>query len=847
MKKKFSIHSILSASLGVCALLGILVAGQAQGAVIRYKASGDYNATTNSTANVNGWQTTGALPGAADDARFNWGGTAGNIVTLTNEAPLIKAFQMGVDESGALVVTNGGKLVTTNTSTIGAACTGSFTVTGKLTVYTGGQVVVTNVLQLGNNGTAGKPVVTGILTINGGTVDTTSHVWIGCGTATNKGLIYLTNGGTLNVGGNIGLGTINGTDPRTNCTGSVYVQDGGVLNLKQISPTNSIQPGSLLDISGSGAVIVTNDYVTAMSYFTNVGRITAYGGLGTVGIDYNNTNAGKTTLWAIAPLVGPPTNCVWNPALNVGDTNGLWNVSSNWNVGQVPASITKVQFNVTNAIPCIVTNAAVAAAVVMGDNGPGGTLIITNGGSLTVSQSSQPWSAIGYSGNAVLAVESGASVNFANQLWVGFTTNATGTLIMNGGTVTVGGPFGLGYHSGGDAGTGTALIHGGQLNLASAPQFQSIAFPGSLGSGLLDIASNGVVVINGDQRVTVNYEIGVGLITNSTGAGLVVDYNNVNVGKTTIYAADNSSITLAQTTWNPVNNNPSDPDGLWNVSTNWDGGIVPGSVTTAKFNVLDAIPCTVTNAASAGRIVMGESSGPGGTLIITNGASLTVGASSWSAIAYSSNALMRVESGCAVSFGFQLWIGFNLNSDGTLIINGGTVSVTDMIGLGWNGGKGTVQVNNGTLNLAQWNDTQSIQGASVLDVVGTGKVYITGDHLTSVSNYISAGKITANGGPTVYYAYNSGTNITTVSATPLALPPPPAQSISSVVVGGGNVSLTYETTAGNTYHIEATPSLAPATWATVPGSTTNATGAPITFVTPIVPGTNTMFYRTVSP
>jgi hypothetical protein len=199
-----------------------------------------------------------------------------------------------------------------------------------------------------------------------------------------------------------------------------------------------------------------------------------------------------------------------------------------------------------------------------------------------------------------------------------------------------------------------------------------------------------------------------------------------------------------------------------------------------------------------------------------------------------------------VNFGFQLWIGFNPNADGALIINTGTVSVASMIGLGWEGGKGTVQVNNGTLNLAQWNSTKSINPTndSVLDVAGTGKVFITGNHITSVSNYVSGGKITANGGSTVYYKFDAGANKTIISAVPLA---PPQQSITGVAVSGTDLTLTYETTAGNTYHIEGTPSLAPATWTTVPGSTTNATGAPISFVIPIVPGTNTMFYRTVSP
>ena len=89
----------------------------------------------------------------------------------------------------------------------------------------------------------------------------------------------------------------------------------------------------------------------------------------------------------------------------------------------------------------------------------------------------------------------------------------------------------------------------------------------------------------------------------------------------------------------------------------------------------------------------------------------------------------------------------------------------------------------------------SIKGASVLDVTGTGKVVITGNYVTSVSNYVSAGKITANGGPNVFYGYDSGANKTTISAVLL---PAPQQSITAVSVSGGNVTITYQTTHRDT-------------------------------------------------
>jgi len=172
------------------------------------------------------------------------------------------------------------------------------------------------------------------------------------------------------------------------------------------------------------------------------------------------------------------------------------------------------------------------------------------------------------------------------------------------------------------------------------------------------------------------------------------------------------------------------------------------------------------------------------------------------------------------------------------------VTVGQMMGLGWNGGKGTARINGGTFNLSQWSESNpgSIAGNSLLNVAGTGKVVITGDHFNSISNYVSAGKITANDGPNVFYSYDPGANKTTISAVLL---PAPRQSITAVSLSGGNVSITYQTTHQHTYHIEGTPSLSPASWTPVVGSTNAATGAPVTFTFPA--GPSPMFYRTVSP
>ena len=112
----------------LCALLGVMVAGQAMAATIRYQGSGDY--FNLQSINGTGWQSL-TIPGAADTIRCNWGN---NLVTLSGVAPLINNFQLGVDESGRLEVDAGGLLQATGGSTVG----NNNTCTGQLIVNTGG-------------------------------------------------------------------------------------------------------------------------------------------------------------------------------------------------------------------------------------------------------------------------------------------------------------------------------------------------------------------------------------------------------------------------------------------------------------------------------------------------------------------------------------------------------------------------------------------------------------------------------------------------------------------------------------------------------------------------------------
>jgi hypothetical protein len=268
-----------------------MVAGQGMAADIRYKAGGDYfDFLAAGNVGANGWFNNGGvpgLPGALDTARFNY---ASNAVTLAGAAPNVLRFAMGVDESGGLVVNNGGAITSLSDGRIGnnAGGGGVNPVTGFLTINAGG--VVNNngtQLRLGVTASAVLGNVKGILTLNGGTLNDAGHLWVGA--ASNSiGTIDIHSGGILNVGAMLGLGTANST-AASGGLGFLNVNDGGVLNLFNIQATalGSIQPGSRLDISGSGQVTIPGNFVNVMNGYIAAGRITGEDIVGNVQAIFN--------------------------------------------------------------------------------------------------------------------------------------------------------------------------------------------------------------------------------------------------------------------------------------------------------------------------------------------------------------------------------------------------------------------------------------------------------------------------------------------------------------------------------------------------------------------------------
>jgi len=211
--------------------------------------------------------------------------------------------------------------------------------------------------------------------------------------------------------------------------------------------------------------------------------------------------------------------------------------------------------------------------------------------------------------------------------------------------------------------------------------------------------------------------------------------------------------------WNPAANPSS--TGLWSEGANWTINAVPDSTYKVVFNVPGAVPCVINSAATPYQMVIGDG-GPG-AVTLASGGSLATGVI-WTGIGYDNVGSMTLQSGSSAVFGEHLWVGFNPGAVGTLTLDGGSATVNNMFGLGWNGGTGFGEINAGTLRLMNWHDTDSIKGASVLDISG-GQVVITGDRIGSVDAFISAGRITGYGGlGDVERVFDPGANTTTLTA-----------------------------------------------------------------------------------
>lgn len=282
---------MLRTSLVAAVLASAFIAAtESSAAIFRYRASGNWTQITDGSSpgwgpNPVGVGTT--LPGAGDDARINFGN---NTVTVDSSVPAVSRVQIGVDESGNVDVNNSGVL-TTNLDLL--AGNNNSNATGTLNVNDGGIVNVGRILWAANDNSDGN------ININtGGQVNVASHLWLG-----TTGTANINISGTLNqTGGILGLGTNNASTP-TGGTATVNVMDGGLLALNNISGAAglpSIQPGSFINIEGSGELTLPGDFVGLLNDYANALKIGGNGVPGPLNLTIDLTkNPGFTTAYII--------------------------------------------------------------------------------------------------------------------------------------------------------------------------------------------------------------------------------------------------------------------------------------------------------------------------------------------------------------------------------------------------------------------------------------------------------------------------------------------------------------------------------------------------------------------
>lgn len=254
----------------MCLAAILLMAGMTNAVVWNSAANPDPN--TRQLWHVAENWTTATLPDVQGTATFNVANQPECLVTGIQTVPT--KFAMGDGGSATngtwLKIKNGGNLTLGPTNGWNAV---GYNRPATLTVEKGGKVTSQARVMVGRAGVAaGMP---SNLIVDGGTFEITT--------------------GSLQMSESTGWGQL-------------FVDKGGLVDLKTSNITNSGNK-MLIDVR-YGKIIANGNRVANYDTWKNSvpAQLVAYGGKGTLVYDYNVTNAGKTTLWAISPMQPAPEN-----------------------------------------------------------------------------------------------------------------------------------------------------------------------------------------------------------------------------------------------------------------------------------------------------------------------------------------------------------------------------------------------------------------------------------------------------------------------------------------------------------------------------------------------------------
>jgi hypothetical protein len=171
-----------------------------------------------------------------------------------------------------------------------------------LTVVEGGVLNLSDWIMAGTDSgsvRSGELYMTGG-TINCGTVNPINgHLFVAHSATGTQGFINMS-GGTINATGLFAIAYNAGTIGTVNLSGGTISSDRFEMNPSGLGTAS-------MDISGTGMVIINGDVTGAVATYAANGWLTGNGTEDDLMYDYNVTNPGKTTVWAIPE---PATICI---------------------------------------------------------------------------------------------------------------------------------------------------------------------------------------------------------------------------------------------------------------------------------------------------------------------------------------------------------------------------------------------------------------------------------------------------------------------------------------------------------------------------------------------------------
>lgn len=266
--------------------------------------------------------------------------------------------------------------------------------------------------------------------------------------------------------------------------------------------------------------------------------------------------------------------------------------------------------------------------------------------------------------------------------------------------------------------------------------------------------------------------------------------------------AFNARAQFEDNNWTPadVADDGGGPYAYFGDFANWSLNFVPTYADTNNNNlgvrvivngsVGSYVTCIMTNDVQLYQLIMGDSGAGAGNLIITNGAHITMGIGSgqWTGVGFPNGpATLYIETNCSLTLGSHLWVGQGVNAQGTVIIDGGSLSIPNgQLGVGWNGTGGTnfiTLTNGGRAFLQQWaSSTLGQPGNNSLGIMNLADnasyVVVTNNATGFFNTLVTNNQLVAYGGAgKVTWSYNPSLNITTISAIA------PADPFTPVITG----------------------------------------------------------------